>query len=160
VSRNTASRNRLWIAVLGALAAIGIAALSVEASTAGAAKPKPTKIGLSRTDHGKILVNGSGFVVYAFTHDKKKKDTCVKIRDCTGTWPVLKTHGKPLAGKGVKASLLGTITLAHNVKQVTYAGHPLYMYAMAAGPGDTSYIGTPEFGGNWDAVNAAGKLVH
>jgi predicted lipoprotein with Yx(FWY)xxD motif len=118
-----------------------------------------TKIQLRNTSFGKILVDGSGNTVYLFTHDKRNTDTCVKISGCTGTWPVLKTKGKPTAGKGVRSSLLGTITLAHGVKQVTYAGHPLYGYAFSAGPGDTSYVGTPEFGGNWDAVNASGHAV-
>jgi predicted lipoprotein with Yx(FWY)xxD motif len=31
-----------------------------------------------------------------------------------------------IAGRGLKSSLLGTIRRANGVRQVTYAGHPLY----------------------------------
>jgi predicted lipoprotein with Yx(FWY)xxD motif len=145
----------------------GVAAATLTASaasladgglgTAHAAGAATVKLG--HTGIGKILVTGSGNTIFMFTHDKKNTDTCIKISGCTGTWPVLKAHAKPTAGSGIKSSLLGTITLAHGVKQVTYASHPLYTYAFSSGPGDTSYVGTPEFGGTWYAVSAAGKTV-
>lgn len=146
---------------------LAVPSLALAACAAGVAQGaaprahavKATKVQLRSTGLGEVLVDGSGNTLYLFTHDKRNKDTCVKISGCTGTWPVLKAKGKPTAGKGVKSSLLGTITLAHGVKQVTYAGHPLYTYAFSAGPGDTSYVGTPEFGGDWDASNAAGHAV-
>jgi hypothetical protein len=40
--------------------------------------------------------------------------------------PPLMARGKPIAGRGLKSSLLGTIRRANGVRQVTYAGHPLY----------------------------------
>jgi predicted lipoprotein with Yx(FWY)xxD motif len=135
-------------------ATIAVAALTGSAGASSSAQ----KIGLQSTSFGKILVDKAGDTLYMFTHDKKNKDTCVKISMCSGTWPALTTKGKPKVGDGVKAKLLGTITLAHGVKQVTYAGHPLYRYAVS--PKDPSYAGTPEFGGTWNALNAAGKGVH
>ena len=71
----------------------------------------------------------------------------------------LTTTGKPKAGPGVSASKLSTITLSGGAKQVTYAGHPLYLYSFASGPGDTSYVGAMQFGGSWYAINAAGHAV-
>jgi hypothetical protein len=59
----------------------------------------------------------------------------------------------------VKRSLLGTIKLHGDVRQVTYAGHPLYTYALDFGPRSTLYVGTEEYGGRWFAVTAAGKAV-
>jgi predicted lipoprotein with Yx(FWY)xxD motif len=94
-----------------------------------------------------------------FTRDRRNHDACVRISGCTGTWPVFKTSGRPRAGKGVRGSLLGTITLAHGVKQVTYAGHPLYGYVGDSAPAQTDYVGTPEFGGTWYAISAAGKTI-
>ncbi len=141
------------------MAAVSAAALSAAVSSAAAARPKPAKIQLRSTSLGKVLTNGSGFTLYVFTHDKRNRDTCAAISGCTAVWPAVTTHGKPTAGRGVKASLLGTITLAHGVKQVTYAGHPLYTYSGDSGPAQTDYVGTPEFGGTWDAVSAKGKLV-
>ncbi len=146
-------------AVRGAMAALGAAGLLGAAPLAVGASPPPAKIQLRTTHLGRVLANGSGFTVYVFTHDRKNQDTCVKISRCPGTWPVLRTNGKARAAKGVNASLLGTITLAHGVNQVTYAGHPLYGYRGDSAPGQTGYVGVSEFGGSWDAITAAGKLV-
>lgn len=119
----------------------------------------PAKIRLRRTSIGKILTNGSGRTVYMFTKDTKNTDKCMKIKFCTSTWPPVTSKGNPLAGPGVKASLLGTIKLANGKRQVTYAGHPLYTYAADTGPGQTAYVGVAMFGGKWDALRASGKIV-
>ncbi len=78
---------------------------------------------------------------------------------CSTVWPVLKISGKPVPGKGLRVSLLGTITLARGLKQVTYAGHPLYGYVGDSAPGRTSYVGVLQSGGAWYAISAAGKIV-
>jgi predicted lipoprotein with Yx(FWY)xxD motif len=90
-----------------------------------------------------------------FTHDRRNTDTCVHISGCAATWPPLYVSGSPSAGAGVKRSLLGTIAVGHR-RQVTYAGHPLYTYTGASGPGDASYAGVSLDGGKWDAVTASG----
>jgi predicted lipoprotein with Yx(FWY)xxD motif len=118
-----------------------------------------TKVQLRSTSLGKILVNGAGFTLYRFTRDSRNRNACVTISGCPEVWPALSTSGTPTAGPGVKASLLSTITLPGGAKQVTYAGHPLYLYAPASGPGETSYVGEVQFGGTWLAVNAAGNTV-
>jgi predicted lipoprotein with Yx(FWY)xxD motif len=153
------SLTRLCVASSVGLAALCAAELAIAAPLTEAASPKPTKIELRKTSLGSVLATGSGFTVYMFTRDKNNADSCVKISQCTGTWPVLKTTGKPIAEKGARSSLLGTITLTRGVKQVTYAGHPLYRYVGDDAPGQTDYVGAPEFGGTWYAVNAAGKQV-
>ena len=45
---------------------------------------------------------------------------------CKRSWHPLLTKGRPLAGRGVKANLLGTTTRKDGKVQVTYNGHPLY----------------------------------
>ena len=117
------------------------------------------KLKLGSTSLGKILVNGRGFTLYMFTRDRRGKDNCVKVSGCTAVWPPVTTAGKPQAGPGVKRGLLGTIKLPSGTRQVTYAGHPLYTYSGDGGPGDTSYVDISQFGGTWEAVNAAGHAV-
>jgi predicted lipoprotein with Yx(FWY)xxD motif len=155
----------LVLACLLATMAAGAAAGAQAPPSAHAAKL--AKLQLRHTKLGSILVNGSGFTVYRFTRDSRKKDTCVTMKapegygsmSCAEVWPPLTTSGRPIAAAGVKASLLSTITLTGGRKQVTYGGYPLYLYSPASGPGETSYIGVEAFGGRWDAVSAAGKLV-
>jgi predicted lipoprotein with Yx(FWY)xxD motif len=141
---------------IAVLSAIAVAAL-VGAALAGA-KQAPT-VQLRSTALGKILVNSHGRTLYAFTRDKRNKDSCVRISGCASVWPMLKTSGSPTAGSGIKRSLLGTIRLSGGARQVTYAGHPLYMYSFDSGPGQTDYVGVSQFGGTWKALGATGKMV-
>jgi predicted lipoprotein with Yx(FWY)xxD motif len=149
--------NVLLAGLLLSAAGAGAAATAQATPTAHAAGA--AKVQLRRTSLGKILVNSSGFTLYRFTRDPRNKDTCVMVSECTQVWPPLTTSGRPVAGPGVKSSLLSTIKLSNGRKQVTYAGHPLYLYQPASERGETTYAGTVQFGGSWDAVNAAGKLV-
>ena len=134
----------------------GMALAAPISATAGAAAAG-TKVDLRSTHDGKILVNSSGFTLYAFTKDATKRDNCMKIHGCIAVWAPLTTTGNPVAGPGLKASLLGTIPYKGSLKQVTYAGHPLYTYTGDDGPGSTEYIGASRSGGRWPALNASGQ---
>jgi predicted lipoprotein with Yx(FWY)xxD motif len=134
-------------------------AMALAASAPAAASAARAEIKLRKTSVGTILVNSRGFTVYAFTRDSRNRDKCVTITGCSKIWPAVTTTGKPIAGHGVRASLLGTITLRGGRKQVTYAGHPLYTYIGDSGPGETSYINFAAFGGHWPGMNVAGHEV-
>ena len=118
----------------------------------------PAMIKLRHTGKGLILTNGRGFTLYEFARDSRNRDRCVSIKGCVSTWPIARTNGRPLAGPGVRGSLLGSIRVG-NVSQVTYAGHPLYSYSGDSSPGATFYIGHSMFGGAWDALRSTGALV-
>jgi predicted lipoprotein with Yx(FWY)xxD motif len=154
-------RNRLAAAVaavtvLGAPVAMAAAASAGAQPAASAAAATTVKV--EKTNIGSILVTGNGSVLYLFTHDHGAVNSCAKIRGCSAVWPPLYTTGKPAAGAGARASLLGTIKLGARL-QVTYAGHPLYGYAQNSNTFSTGYVGTAEFGGSWDAVSASGGAV-
>ncbi len=125
------------------------------ASRSGAA------VDLHSSSLGKLLVNGAGSTLFMFTHDRRNRDSCVSIAGCASFWPPLTTAGAPRAGRGVNASLLGTIAISGGRRQVTYAGHALYTYAAesGSGPAQTDYVGASAFDGRWYAVNAAGKSL-
>jgi predicted lipoprotein with Yx(FWY)xxD motif len=142
-----------FFAVSSATLLIALAAAPV----AGAAA-RPT-VKLANTALGPILVSGSGRTLYAFGRDRRNKDRCVTISGCTGIWPVLALKGKLTPGPGIKGGLLGTIRLSSGRRQVTYAGHPLYLYSGDTGPHQTDYVGISEFGGVWSALNSAGGKV-
>ena len=139
-----------------------IATTALLATSAGAvanASSSGERIQLRKTRIGTILVNGGGRTVYMFTRDSRNKDTCQAISGCTRFWPPVTSGGKPVAGSGVKSSLLSTITIKGGAKQVTYAGHPLYTYSGDSGPAQTSYVNASAFGGRWPAVNSSGGQV-
>lgn len=140
------------ICVVLALAILG------GAGTASAAA-RATTIKLTNTNRGRVLTTAHGYTLYMFSRDRRNTDVCVKIRDCTTVWPLVTTRGRPVAGAGVKASLLGTITLPNGSRQVTYGGWPLYTYIGDTSPRSTQFIGLKQSGGYWWALSAAGRLV-
>lgn len=140
------------------LSALAAALALTVAASAGAASAG-AKVALRATSAGRILVNSKGFTLYAFSKDAKNKDACVAISQCTTFWPPLTTSGAPVAGAGVKASMLGTIRIKGGLRQVTYDGHPLYTFSHDDRPANTEYINVSGSGGRWPAVNGAGRLV-
>ncbi|MBV9805766.1 MAG: hypothetical protein JO286_01225 [Solirubrobacterales bacterium] len=133
-------------------------------ATTTAHTARGARLELRHTSLGNILTNGRGLTLYRltlymFTRDSIDHDRCVAISGCISIWPVLMSHGRPAAGPGVRRSVVGTIKLPDGVRQVTYAGHPLYTYIGDSGPGDTSYVGQRQFGGTWFAVDSGGRIV-
>ncbi len=141
----------------GALGLCTVAGAQADAPSARAARG--TRVALKRTSLGMILVNGAGFTLYEFSRDSRNRSTCPKVRECSTIWPALSTGTRPTGGPGVRGSLLSSIRLPSGARQVTYAGHPLYLYGPAAEPGETEYAGVSQFGGTWYAVNAVGNRI-
>ena len=152
---------RTYVFLLSAL----LCAVSVSAvASAQGGRPvahvgRAAKVGLRHTRLGTILVSSSGRTLYEFTRDRPRSNSCVKISGCPEAWPALQSSGKPVAGPGVRASLLSTIRLPGGARQVAYAGHALYLYSGDTGPGQTFYVGELAFGGRWYAIDASGRTV-
>ncbi len=142
------------VAVL--LAALSVAA--IESATLSAHAASFRSVYLRKTKLGKILVNTAGTTLFEFSKDPPRKDTCVKQAGCMAKWLPQSETDKPTAGPGVRASLLSTISVVGE-RQLVYAGHPLYIDIETTKPGETSYVGTKEFGGSWYAINAKGRAV-
>jgi predicted lipoprotein with Yx(FWY)xxD motif len=122
------------------------------AATAGTAAAGAGTVATTRSDLGQVLVDGQGMTLYLFTPDTGSQSTCTGT--CAATWPPL--GGPATAGSGVDAALLGTTTRPDGSVQVTYAGHPVYLYAGDAAPGDVSGQGV---GGKWYVVDPSGDAV-
>jgi predicted lipoprotein with Yx(FWY)xxD motif len=144
-------------ALAGSVSSAATATVPTSAATASAARAPTVK--LAHTALGKILVDGSGSTLYMFTEDRRDQDRCAGVSGCLGIWPALTTTKKPVAGPKVRSSLLGTIKFHGDVRQITYAGHPLYTYALDFGSRSTLYVGAYEYGGSWYALAANGKAV-
>jgi len=133
-----------------ATAAVFAATVASAATQSGAATVKTHSSSL-----GKILVDANGRTLYLFAKDKPKMSNCSGA--CAAYWPPVLTRGKPIARAGAKASLLGTTRRSNGSMQVTYAGHPLYRFALDMQAGQTKGEGLDDFGGEWDAVTPSGK---
>lgn len=133
----------------------GAAAISASAARAHA---KQATVAVRKGPLGSYLVGPSGGTLYYFASDSAHKSNCYGT--CALGWPVLSVSGRPVAGKGVKASKLGTITRVGGVKQVTYYGMPLYYFVLDAKPGEMFGQDLPAFGGPWWIVNPSnGKPI-
>lgn len=130
---------------------------SVTAVSASATTTSGAKVKTRTTSLGRIVVNAGGRTLYLFEKDKRGKSAC--YGQCAKYWPPLLTRGKPVAGVGVKAKLLGVTKRKNGTRQVTYAGHPLYRYIFDTRAGQTTGEGSTLFGGSWDAVAASGKGI-
>ena len=154
---------RLLIPVMAPVMVAGVIALVIGGASAGAHTSrahgaKAATISLKKVgDLGKVLVNGHGQTLYLFEKDKHGKSACSGA--CANQWPPTFTTGKPHAGAGVKASLLGTTKRSDGKTQVTYAGHPLYAYVGDSRAGQANGEGSKAFGAEWYVMNAAGKKV-
>ena len=119
----------------------------------------PAIVSVASTSYGTVLVEGSagyaGCSLYVLTSDELRTLTsgaepfaCSNNQNVLGApcdsilWPALLTNGAPVAGPGVNATLLGTVTRTdvlsgQSVQQVTYAGLPLYRFLLDETPGET-----------------------
>ncbi|MGA7834388.1 MAG: hypothetical protein WCA31_04195 [Acidimicrobiales bacterium] len=137
---------------------------------------------LSTVKYGSALVVGSGelagFPLYEFSGDVGGTFGCGTTREkgydfdpngevtmtCTGPmsdimrgvasddWPAFTTRSKPVAGRGVEQSLLGTVRRPGVGDQVTYGGHPLYLFDPSTAPfapAGEDYAETVEPAGPW-----------
>jgi len=112
-------------------------------------------------DYGSILVDANGMSLYVFMADTQNggTSTCGDDDGCAAEWPALVSDGDPVAGEGVDASMLGTITRDDGTTQVTYNGWPLYLFEEDTAAGDTNGQGLDEFGGLWFLVSPSGEAI-
>ena len=109
-------------------------------------------VAVAETSLGEVLVDGEGMTLYLFTNDSGGASSC--SGGCAETWPPLTVDGEPAGGEGVDAAKLGTIDRDDGSTQVTYNGHPLYLYQADSAPGDVNGQGV---GGVWYAVTPDGE---
>jgi len=149
------TRVGLLLALMAALGVVGFlvggGSIALSATRTGAT------VNLRKTKLGPILVNSKGHTLYLFKKDTNGKSSC--SGSCAMFWPPLLSHGKPTAGSGVKASLLGTTRRSSGSRQVTYNKHPLYTYSLDKKAGQTKGEGILAFGAKWYAVSAKGSAV-
>jgi predicted lipoprotein with Yx(FWY)xxD motif len=147
------------LAVIGPVVA-GCGGGSATASSTPAATPSGKTATVSVAANGtvgQVLVDSGGRTLYLFEADSGTMSACTGT--CAETWPPLRASGKPVAGSGITASKLGTIARTDGKPQVSYNGHPLYLYSNDQNPGDANGEGVNAFGAPWYVVSPAGTRV-
>ena len=162
------------------VATLAVATVSIPsgATTLASTRAAGTAITTAEGPFGTMLVVGSGkyagYSLYFISSDVSNKFGCTTTvlhlggnsLSCTGPandqhaeWPAITTTGAPVAGAGVTQGLLGTVSRKGIGDQITYAGHPLYLFdqgpAQVTGEG-WDEPGIPPFHGVWWVMTPAG----
>jgi predicted lipoprotein with Yx(FWY)xxD motif len=158
------------IAFLPTAAVVPLMALAVAAcggsgggnAATAATPPKTTHatsatVSLANTGLGSLLVDSTGRTLYLFEADSGTNSACSGA--CAAAWPPLLAHGKPTVGSGLNASLIGTAKRSNGTEQVTYNGHPLYLFVKDTAAGQTTGQGLTAFGAPWYVLSAAGDAI-
>jgi predicted lipoprotein with Yx(FWY)xxD motif len=106
---------------------------------------------------GKIITDGKGFTLYMYAPDHRGVSRCFGL--CASQWPPLilpRGVGKPKAGPGVQAALLGTVRRPNGELQETYNGWPLYLWIGDTAPGQAT--GQADDMGLWYAMSVTGAV--
>ena len=145
------SRRAMRVSALGAL-------IGVIAAGAAFAATTTTIRTTSNANLGRILVGPARYTLYVWCQGGSQTN-------CPGTssasWPRMIAHGQVVAASGsqLNASKLSTRTVSGGQRQVTYYGHPLYLYSGDKNPGQTNGEGKYSGSGAWFALNTHGQAV-
>jgi predicted lipoprotein with Yx(FWY)xxD motif len=119
-------------------------AITVETETPGAQTILATPASSS---------GGTTATIYSFSADTATTSNCVG--PCATFWPPMLTSEPPLAGPEADAAKLGTIQRSDGTFQITYNGHPLYLFSKALDP-TTTGEGISAFGGTFQVLTPGG----
>src|SRR5664279_4278939 len=178
-----------WLGI-ALVVGLGAGVLGVPAASASPTPPSSDQAvisAMSTTSYGTVLEVGgtgplAGAPLYDITSDSFGHFGCTTAPEttfqgtitCTGPesdaingvetdeWPALTTTGRPIAGPGVRQWLLGSVYRPGVGRQVTYAGHPLYLFDPPSSPftpfGANFYetvLPLPPWHGLWNLVSAS-----
>lgn len=168
-------RRPVPLAGLVALALVGLG-LVAGCSSSGTAIHSPFNTTAPRLEHGpvnevkvgevtglgQVLVDGQGITLYLYATDRQGSPSrCYSL--CAVAWPPLLLPSgqmRPLAGPGIKASLLGTAPRQDGTVQITYNGWPLYTWPQDRAPGQATGQALTNAGGLWYVIDPDGNAVH
>jgi predicted lipoprotein with Yx(FWY)xxD motif len=136
-----------------AIFALAAAALA-SALAAPPAMAAGTRITARESEFGTMIWGPKRQAIYVFERDRRGVSRC--YGECSEAWPPVYTRGKPVAGRGVRRTLLGTTRRRDGRRQVTYRGRPLYYYAHEK-PGQVLCHNVDLNGGLWWVIGPDGK---
>ena len=145
------------VAACGGASAATSPPASSSTPTAQTSRAASATVGVANSGLGSILVDSHGRTLYLWQADTGPKSTCSGA--CAAAWPPLLTTRAPTAGRGAKASLLGTTKRSDGAEQVTYNQHPLYLFTGDTASGQTTGQGSTGFGAPWYVLSPGGNQI-
>jgi predicted lipoprotein with Yx(FWY)xxD motif len=114
----------------------GVASLSSETLTVTISGTSKSASVLTALEDQGLVPGGLRFPVYTFSADSDHHSACMGV--CAVVWPPVLTMQRARATPGADPKLVGIIVRPDGSHQVTYAGHPLYLFR-----NDAVFPGTP-----------------
>ena len=139
--------------VIAGVSVLALVLLGMGVAGAGGPPPAAAGGGLATAKIGgvNVLTNAKGLTLYWFAPDTPAKSNCNGT--CAAYWPPVIGTLPPnpaITGK------LGTIKRSDGAAQVTFDGHPLYLYVGDTAPGQANGNGLNLNGGLWHEVTVPG----
>lgn len=140
--------------------ATGASPKAPAAKTEDTANDRPKKgawgvvFGAEGEPFGIILYDLSGHTLYTYSKDRGTRSSC--YGSCAKAWPPALTERKPRAGGEAIAAKVGATKRKDGTVQLTYAGHPVYIYSRDRSA-VTNGNGAHSFGGVWYAIRPNGE---
>ena len=144
-------------AVLAAAAAAGCGSQASAPQPVAATPAAVTGYAVTvvRSQFGQILADGRGQALYSFSRERGRASRCYGA--CAKAWPPAPARGRATA-RGARRGLVGATVRRDGSRQLTYAGHPVYLY-VGDSPGRVLCHNVTEFGGVWRVIRADGTVV-
>ncbi len=132
-------------------------AATTPAAASAASTPAPNAADLTNASStlGQIVVDGTGRTVYVFDRDVPNSGQSQCTGSCLSTWTPVITANDPPNAVGLPG-VVGVITTAAGMRQLTINGQPLYRYSADTAPGDVKGQGID---GTWWVVDPTGVKV-
>jgi predicted lipoprotein with Yx(FWY)xxD motif len=108
---------------------------------------------------GPILATGEGATLYDFVPDTPTHSACLNV-GCVFQWPPLLVSNATQVGPGVTRSFVGTLKRPDGSTQLSYNGHPLYLYIRDTKAGEVTGQAVDQGGGLWYVLSPSGKEIH
>ena len=146
--------------VLAALAVAGCGARRQQAIVPGATEDRDGQsatLGVANENLGKILVDSQGRTLYLFQKRHRHEELVHRRLRHRMAAPA----GDRQADGRQRSECFGVATSARSdgKPQVTYNGHPLYLFSADQKPGDTNGQGVNAFGGLWYVLSSSGDEI-
>lgn len=161
-----AARRRLVVTILIIAAIVAVIATIVAVATRSGISDQYSvtdgKIVINSEAVGKlgtVLITDSGYALYTFPPDTQTDVTCSDA--CAIHWPpiVVPKGTRLVAGDGVQASKLSTVTAPDGATIATYDGWPLYTFQGDVTPHGATGQGQYLDGGYWYVIRPDGEVV-
>jgi predicted lipoprotein with Yx(FWY)xxD motif len=123
----------------------GRAQLQLETAPVGGTGPGETVLAATM-DYDFGIFSDASVPVYTSSADSRNRSVCQA--ECADVyWPPVLTSGRPQAGAGVDQNAIGIMVRPDGTHQVTYNGHPLYLFYGDAYIGPLPFYGSARIDG-------------